>query len=102
VIDAGASRMTVIAAPGPRPDHLAFLIDTPGDGHGDDRRVVLTGDLDGTRGARSLPGPADDAAWAASIERIRAEAPEARWLGGHPAGVRPDRPAVPRPDSAGS
>ena len=53
-----------LATPGPRPDHLAYVID--------DRAAVLTGDLDGGRGARMLPGPADDAAWAASRARLDA------------------------------
>ena len=58
VIDAGDVPMRVVTTPGPRPDHVAFIV---GDG-----QVVLAGDLDGVRGARSIPGPGDDAAWAAS------------------------------------
>ena len=44
VIDVGDVPLRVVATPGPRPDHLAFVV---GDGS-----VVLSGDLDGRRGAR--------------------------------------------------
>jgi glyoxylase-like metal-dependent hydrolase (beta-lactamase superfamily II) len=64
-----------IATPGPRPDHLAYVVG--------DRVAVLTGDLDGRRGARMLPAPADDAAWAASRARLDALGSMLR-LGGHP------------------
>lgn len=67
-----------VATPGPRPDHLAFLL---GDGE-----LVISGDLDGVRGRRSILAPPDDAAWRASEGRLRAIAPGATWLGGHPAG----------------
>jgi glyoxylase-like metal-dependent hydrolase (beta-lactamase superfamily II) len=77
-IDEGDVRLTVLATPGPRPDHLAFLV---GDGSS-----VLTGDLDGARGARSIPGPPDEAAWARSLARIAALDPRIPRLGGHPAG----------------
>jgi len=73
--DAG---LTVLATPGPRPDHLAFLV---GEGS-----AVLAGDLDGVRGARSIPGPADEAAWAASRARVAALGGAVIRLGGHPAG----------------
>ena len=80
VIEAGELTLRVVVTPGPRPDHLAFVVeDVAG------RAVaVLAGDLDGIRGARSLPGPADDAAWADSVARLRSAAPDAPWLGGHP------------------
>jgi glyoxylase-like metal-dependent hydrolase (beta-lactamase superfamily II)/8-oxo-dGTP pyrophosphatase MutT (NUDIX family) len=77
VIDAGDVPLRVLATPGPRADHLAFLV-----GSGE---LVLTGDLDGRRGARMLRGPADDAAWAVSRARLEAAAPGARRLSGHPA-----------------
>jgi endoribonuclease LACTB2 len=64
-----------IATPGPRRDHLAYVVG--------DRVAVLTGDLDGRRGARMLPAPADDAAWAASRARLDALGSMLR-LGGHP------------------
>lgn len=67
--------LRVVATPGPTPDHLAFVV---GEG-----RVVIGGDLDGARGARSIPGPTDDAAWARSVAVLRSVAPGARWLGGH-------------------
>jgi glyoxylase-like metal-dependent hydrolase (beta-lactamase superfamily II)/8-oxo-dGTP pyrophosphatase MutT (NUDIX family) len=74
-IDGGDVTVRALATPGPRPDHLAYLV---GDGVS-----VLTGDLDGRRGARMLPGPADDAAWAASRARLDALGTILR-LGGHP------------------
>ena len=69
-----------VHAPGPRPDHVAFAIGGPGDW-----RFVLSGDLDGRRGARSVLAPVDPAATARSIDRLRALARDARWLPGHPA-----------------
>ena len=54
-----------------------------------DGRFVLAGDLDGVRGARSVPAPPDEAAWAASRERLARLAPGATWLAGHPT---PDTP----------
>ncbi len=75
-VAAGDAPMRVVATPGPSPDHVAFVV---GDG-----ALVLCGDLDGVRGARSLLRPPDEGAWAASVERLRAAAPTARWLGGHP------------------
>ena len=59
-----------------RPEHLAFIVG--------DARFVVTGDLDGVRGARTLPGPTDEAAWAASRERLARLAPNAMHLHGHP------------------
>lgn len=76
IIPVGDVPLIVVATPGPAPDHLAFVV---GDG-----TVVLSGDLDGIRGARSLPGPIDEAAWSTSRDRLGAIAPGARWLGGHP------------------
>ena len=49
VIDEGDVAMKVVATPGPTPEHLAFLV---GEG-----QFAMTGDLDGGRGARSVPGP---------------------------------------------
>jgi glyoxylase-like metal-dependent hydrolase (beta-lactamase superfamily II)/8-oxo-dGTP pyrophosphatase MutT (NUDIX family) len=74
--EVGDVTLRVIGAPGPAPEHLAFVI---GDG-----RFAITGDLDGRRGARSLFAPADGAAWRRSVARLRSVAPGAVWLGGHP------------------
>ena len=80
MVSVGDVPLQVVHAPGPRPDHLAFI--RPGEGV--DRGFVLTGDLDGVRGARSIPGPPDPSAWTASLERVARLAPGARRLGGHP------------------
>ncbi len=77
VVDAGDVALRVVSTPGPTPDHLALVV-----GKGE---IVLSGDLDGRRGARSITGPTDQAAWTRSTERLRSVAPGARWLGGHPA-----------------
>jgi len=76
VIDEGDVAMKVVATPGPAAEHLAFLV---GEG-----QFAMTGDLDGGRGARSVPGPPDEAAWQLSVARLRSAAPKATWLGGHP------------------
>jgi glyoxylase-like metal-dependent hydrolase (beta-lactamase superfamily II)/8-oxo-dGTP pyrophosphatase MutT (NUDIX family) len=76
-LEAGDVPLRAVHAPGPRPDHLAFIV-----GNGE---FVLAGDLDGVRGARALVGPWDDAAASASIDRLRRLALEAVWLSGHPA-----------------
>ena len=68
--------LRVVATPGPRVDHLAFVV-----GGG---ALVISGDLDGVRGARMIPDPPDLPAWRRSEARLRSEAPAARWLGGHP------------------
>jgi glyoxylase-like metal-dependent hydrolase (beta-lactamase superfamily II) len=72
--------MTAVLTPGPSPEHLAFIVGDP-----DGTRLVVAGDLAGERGARSIVGPVDEPAAAASIERLQALAPGARWLHGHPA-----------------
>ena len=74
-IDLGDVPLTVVATPGPRPDHLAFVV---GEG-----AAILTGDLDGQRGSRMLPGPVDAAALLASRVRIGRLAPAAPRLAGH-------------------
>ena len=66
----------VVHAPGPRPDHVAFVAETAA--------IAVVGDLDGVRGARSIPGPPDETAWTASRERVAAVVPPDRWLTGHP------------------
>ena len=75
VIDLGDVALRVVATPGPTVDHLAFVIDSGG--------LVLSGDLDGQRGAKSIVGPTDPVAWEASRARVESIAPGARWLGGH-------------------
>jgi glyoxylase-like metal-dependent hydrolase (beta-lactamase superfamily II) len=78
-LTAGDVALRVIHTPGPRPDHVAFFgSDDAGD------TFVLTGDLDGVRGARSISGPPDRRAWAASRERVEHIAPRAGHLAGHP------------------
>jgi glyoxylase-like metal-dependent hydrolase (beta-lactamase superfamily II)/8-oxo-dGTP pyrophosphatase MutT (NUDIX family) len=69
-------RLRVVATPGLEPEGLAFIV---GEG-----QFAVTGDLDGTRGARSIFGPPDEDALRESVARLRREAPEAVWLGGHP------------------
>jgi glyoxylase-like metal-dependent hydrolase (beta-lactamase superfamily II)/8-oxo-dGTP pyrophosphatase MutT (NUDIX family) len=76
VIDDGDVPLHVVATPGLEPEGLAFVVG--------DERFVVSGDLDGVRGARSIFGPVDDAALERSIGGLRAAAPAARWLGGHP------------------
>lgn len=76
VIDAGDVPLRVVATPGPAPEHLALIV---GEG-----QFVLTGDLEGRRGARSVLAPPDPEAWAGSEAALRSVAPGATWLGGHP------------------
>lgn len=75
VIDLGDVAMRVVATPGVRPDHVAFVV-----GGGSD---VIAGDLDGVRGGRSIFAPPDEAAWRRSVAVLRSVAPDARWLPGH-------------------
>ena len=75
-IGAGGEELKVVATPGPRPDHLAFVLAGSGD------TVVLAGDLVGGRASQAILGPPDEAAWAASMERIRELRP-ARLYPGH-------------------
>jgi len=84
VIDDGDLTWRVVETPGPRADHLAFVVGDDDAAAGlDSGPVVLAGDLDGVRGARSVLGPPDDDAWIRSEARLHAVAPGARWLGGH-------------------
>lgn len=75
-VPAGDVALHAIHTPGIRPDHTAFIV---GDG-----TFVVAGDLDGVRGSRSIPGPRDAAALAASVARLRQIAPDGRRLTGHP------------------
>jgi glyoxylase-like metal-dependent hydrolase (beta-lactamase superfamily II)/8-oxo-dGTP pyrophosphatase MutT (NUDIX family) len=61
-IELGDVPLRAIATPGPRRDHVALLV---GEGS-----ALITGDLEGRRGARSIPGPPDNAAWDRSRARI--------------------------------
>jgi len=74
-----------VHTPGPRTEHLAFLVGDP-----DAASFAVSGDLDGRRGARSIVAPADEAATIASYDRLLSLAPDARWLGGHPAAAGAD------------
>jgi len=80
-LGAGDVDLRAVLTPGPRPDHVAYLAS--------DGAFVLTGDLDGARGARSIPGPADRTAWVSSLERLAALAPVAPRLSGHPGSPDP-------------
>ncbi|MFL5683406.1 MAG: MBL fold metallo-hydrolase [Chloroflexota bacterium] len=77
VIGEGDVALTAVHTPGPRPDHLAFIVD--------DGAAIIIGDLDGIRGARSIPGPVDLPALEASRGRLDKLAPSAIRLPGHPA-----------------
>jgi glyoxylase-like metal-dependent hydrolase (beta-lactamase superfamily II)/8-oxo-dGTP pyrophosphatase MutT (NUDIX family) len=68
--------LRAVPTPGQRPDHLSYIV---GDG-----TAVLSGDLDGVRGARSIVGPIDPVALAASRELLDRLAPSAHRLPGHP------------------
>lgn len=67
-----------VHAPGPGPDHLAFIVGSGGAGY------VVAGDLDGHRGDRSMTAPMDEAAAASARDRLQTLAPGAVWLPGHP------------------
>ena len=75
VVDLGDVSLQVVVTPGPRLDHLAFVV---GEGS-----AVVAGDLDRRRGERSIFGPPDEAAWQRSVSALRSVAPGATWLPGH-------------------
>jgi recombination protein RecT len=75
VIEVGDVLLRVLGAPGPRPDHIAYVL---GEGS-----VAFIGDLDGRRGERSIFATPDEAAWQRSVAALRSMAPGARWLPGH-------------------
>ncbi len=91
VVALGDIPMRVVATPGPRPDHLGFVV---GEGS-----AVIAGDLDGPRGERSIFGPSDEAAWLRSVSALRSAAPGARWLPGHGPSATGDPPAATRSGS---
>ncbi len=59
--------LTVLAAPGPRPDHVALVAAEEG--------AVFAGDLVGPAASRSITGPPDVPAWLASLDRLANLAP---------------------------
>jgi glyoxylase-like metal-dependent hydrolase (beta-lactamase superfamily II) len=65
-IGAGAVELEVVATPGPREDHVAFAITGAGSG-----LQIIVGDLVGGRADQAILGPGDEAAWSASVARIR-------------------------------
>ena len=80
VVDLGDVQLRAVHTPGPRPDHLAFLV-------GDESAagsVALVGDLEGRHGARTIVAPTDEATAVQSRDRLRDLAPGATWLAGHP------------------
>ena len=78
-ITAGDVELTVVAAPGPRPDHVAYLIGADAAGNGPD---FLVGDLVGGRGSRAVFGPSDGEAWQRSLVRLAGIGPR-RVFPGH-------------------
>lgn len=78
-IDVGDVRLRAVHAPGPKPEHVAYLV-----GDDDATRFVISGDLDGRRGARTITAPPDAAASTHSRARLDRLAPGAIWLPGHP------------------
>jgi glyoxylase-like metal-dependent hydrolase (beta-lactamase superfamily II)/8-oxo-dGTP pyrophosphatase MutT (NUDIX family) len=94
-IGAGDVELTVLATPGPRPDHVAYLIGAGGD--------ALIGDLVGGRGSRSIVGPSDEAAWEQSVARLAAIHPRGIFPGhDEPLGPEALSAAAGRPGSASS
>jgi len=81
LLTAGDVALTVVATPGPRPDHVAYLV---GEGSGSSGPApdILAGDLVGGRASRAVLGPSDDRAWNASLARLAAFRPR-RVFPGH-------------------
>jgi len=78
-IEACDVRLVAAHAPGPSPNHVAYVAGDPGPG-----RHLIGGDLDGRRGARAIVAPWDAAAAERSIARLGELAAGAAWLSGHP------------------
>jgi glyoxylase-like metal-dependent hydrolase (beta-lactamase superfamily II)/8-oxo-dGTP pyrophosphatase MutT (NUDIX family) len=78
-IAAGGAELEVVATPGPRRDHVAFVLRTAGEG---DRADVIAGDLVGPRATQAILGPPGAASWQTSLARLRARHP-ARIYPGH-------------------
>jgi glyoxylase-like metal-dependent hydrolase (beta-lactamase superfamily II)/8-oxo-dGTP pyrophosphatase MutT (NUDIX family) len=87
IVPFGDVPLQAISSPGPGRDHLCFLV-------GEQPAHVLSGDLDGVRGARTVGAPWDEPAAAGSRARVRRLAPGATWLPGHPASAAGDTPAA--------
>jgi len=77
ILEEGDVPLRLVWTPGLEWASSAFVV---GDGE-----FAISGDLDGVRGARSIFRPVDDERWQQSVLRLRSVAPDARWLGGHPA-----------------
>jgi glyoxylase-like metal-dependent hydrolase (beta-lactamase superfamily II)/8-oxo-dGTP pyrophosphatase MutT (NUDIX family) len=71
--------VTALHAPGPRPEHLALVVDDGAE------RLILAGDLDGGHGSRTIAPVPDAPARARSLARLEALAPRSLWWFGHPA-----------------
>lgn len=78
--EVGSVEVRVVATPGPRPDHVAFVVGP----------YAIVGDLVGGRADRAILGPPDDAAWATSLDRIRRSGAR-RLFPGHGDPVRVDQ-----------
>jgi glyoxylase-like metal-dependent hydrolase (beta-lactamase superfamily II)/8-oxo-dGTP pyrophosphatase MutT (NUDIX family) len=101
-ITAGDVELTVVATPGPRADHVAFLIGE-GSGASNGARDVLVGDLVGGRAARAILGPADREAWRRSLARLAAFRPRRVFSGhGEPLESAALSDPAPPPGSGGS
>jgi glyoxylase-like metal-dependent hydrolase (beta-lactamase superfamily II)/8-oxo-dGTP pyrophosphatase MutT (NUDIX family) len=75
---AGGMELEVVATPGPRRDHVAYVLR----GAGGRPIEILAGDLVGGRADQSILGAPDDRSMAASMERLRSLGP-ARLHPGH-------------------
>jgi glyoxylase-like metal-dependent hydrolase (beta-lactamase superfamily II)/8-oxo-dGTP pyrophosphatase MutT (NUDIX family) len=93
-ISTGDVDLTVIATPGPRSDHVAYVI---GEGSAAAAgRDVLVGDLLGGRAERAILGPPDAEGWRGSLARLAALKPRRLFPGhGEPIGAE----ALSRPPS---
>jgi glyoxylase-like metal-dependent hydrolase (beta-lactamase superfamily II)/8-oxo-dGTP pyrophosphatase MutT (NUDIX family) len=113
-IAAGDVELTVIATPGPRADHVAYLVGAGGSVRGADMSEpgaaasvaqvdILVGDLVGGRGSRAIVGPPDDPARQRSLAGLAALHPRRVFPGhGEPLGPEALSPAAGPPGSAGS
>jgi glyoxylase-like metal-dependent hydrolase (beta-lactamase superfamily II)/8-oxo-dGTP pyrophosphatase MutT (NUDIX family) len=73
-VPSGDLRVVALAAPGPRPDHVAYWVPAS--------RSAIVGDLVGDEAPRSIPGPRDPDAWRRSLGRLATLEP-ARLLPAH-------------------